>query len=136
MIKQIARTQVVLKNIPKPLILNFMTLEDEQWVRDRFPAGFLEELQNGNIDALLGLFWRLLDNDSKRLIRDLKIVKWEGLNEIAVDFEDPSEKLKAIVGGGKDEEMTAIVNAIFETKDKSNPDPVATQKKSLKADGL
>ena len=110
-----------------------MTIDDEAWVRDRYPNGFLEEMQSGNVDALLGLFWRLLDNDSKRLVRDLKVVKWEGLNEVVMEFEDPSEKLKAIVGGGKDEEMTAIVNAIFETKDKSNPDSVATEKKSLKA---
>lgn len=135
MINKIARTQVALKNLSKPLILNFMTIEDEAWIRDRYPNGFFEEMQNGNVDALLGLFWRLLDNDSKRLVRDLKVVKWEGLNEIVVEYDDPAEKLKAIVGGGKDEEMTTIVNAVFDTKAKSNPDPVATEKKSLKAEG-
>lgn len=110
-----------------------MTIEDEIWVNERFQSGFMEELKNGNVDAVLELFWRLLDNDSKRLIRDCKVVKWEGLNEIELSFDDPTQKLKSIVGGGKDEEMTAIVTAIFDTKEKSNPDSVATEKKNRKA---
>lgn len=111
-----------------------MTIEDEIWVQERFPSGFLQEMQNGNVEAVLDLFWRLLDNDSKRLIRDCKIVKWDGLKEIEIAFDDPVQKLKSIVGGGKDQELTDIVNAIFETKEKSNPDSVATEKKNLRVD--
>ena len=134
MFNKISRSQVTLKNINKPLFLNFLTIEDEIWVQERFPSGFLQEMQNGNVEAVLDLFWRLLDNDSKRLIRDCKIVKWDGLKEIEIAFDDPVQKLKSIVGGGKDQELTDIVNAIFETKEKSNPDSVATEKKNLRVD--
>lgn len=136
MLQKPQRAQILLQNIGKPFFLNFMTIEDEEWFRDRFPNGIETEMMSGNVNAVLEILWRLLDNDAKRAIRDAKLVRWEGMEEKIITFDDPIEKLKAIVGGGKDQEMTAIMNAIFATREKSNPDNVATEKKSPKVDEL
>ncbi len=134
MLQKPQRAQILFQNIGKPFFLNFMTIEDEEWMRDRFPNGIENEMMSGNVNAVLEILWRLLDNDAKRAIRDAKIVKWEGLEEKVISFDDPIEKLKSIIGGGKDQEMTAIVKAIFDTREKSNPDIVATEKKSHPVD--
>ena len=136
MLQKPQRAQILLQNIGKPFFLNFMTIEDEGWFRDRFPNGIETEMMTGNVNAVLEILWRLLDNDAKRAIRDAKLVRWEGMEEKVITFDDPIEKLKAIVGGGKDQEMTAIMNAIFATREKSNPETVATEKKSPKVDEL
>lgn len=133
MSNKVTRSSVLFKNIGKPIFLNFQTIEDEEWIRDRYPEGLMPEIKAQNVDAILEVFWRLIDNDGKRLIRDAKIVKWEGFVETPVDFSDHVAKLKAIVGGGKDEEMTTIIKALFETQQKSDTDPVATEKKSPQA---
>ena len=134
MLQKPPRSQILFHTSPKPLFLNYMTIADEEWFRDRFPDGIEKEMMIGNVDAVLEILWRLLDNDSKRLIKDIQITKWEGLEEIKLTFDDPIKKLRAIIGGGKDQEMTAIINAIFDTRVKSNPDVVATEKKSHPVD--
>lgn len=133
MSNKVTRSSVLFKNVGKPIFLNFQTIEDEEWIRDRYPEGLMKEISEQNVDAILEVFWRLMDNDGKRLIRDAKIVRWEGLQEVQMDFADHVAKLKAIVGGGKDEEMTTIIKALFETQQKSDVDHVATEKKSPQA---
>ncbi len=117
-----------LKNVGKPLFLNFITIEDEDFFNERFPGNALmEALQAGDVNCVLEIFWRLLDNDGKRLIRDAKLVRWEGMKEVIVATDDPIEKLRLIVSGG--DEITAMMEAIWGVKFKSNPEPKLTEKK-------
>lgn len=132
MLNKPQRPSVFLKNVGKPLYLNFVTIEDEDFFNERFPGNaLLESLQNGEVNSVLEIFWRLLDNDGKRLIRDAKLVRWEGMNEVVVATEDPIEKLRLIVSGG--DEITAMMEAIWGVKFKSNPEPKLTQKKKNQA---
>lgn len=131
MLNKPARPFVTFKNIGKPLYLNFITIEDEDYFNEKYPNDtIMTRMQEGDVNTVLDLFWRLLDNDGKRLIRDAKLVRWEGMNEQVVATDDPIEKLRLIVSGG--DEITAIMEAIFGVKLKSNPDVKDAQKKSPK----
>lgn len=133
MLNKPARPFVRLKNLGKDLYLNFITIEDEDYFNERYPNNSLmKHLTDGDVNCVLDLFWRLLDNEGKRTIRDARLVKWEGMTEVVVTTEDPIQKLRLIVSGA--DEITAMLNAIFGVREKSNPEPKATQKKSLKED--
>jgi hypothetical protein len=111
------------------MYLNFITIEDEDYFNEKYPGNALiERMKEGDVNAVLDIFWRLLDNDSKRIIRDVKLFRWEGMNEVVVATDNPIEKLRLIISGA--DEITAIMEAIFGVRTKSNPDPVDAQKKS------
>ncbi len=131
MLNKPTRPFVKIKNLNKDLYLNFITIEDEDYFNEKYPNNsFVDHLQEGNVNCVLDIFWRLLDNESKRQIRDAKLVKWEGLKEIVVATEDPIEKLRYIISGA--DEITAIMEAVFGVKAKSNPEPSLNQKKKMK----
>lgn len=131
MLNKPPRPSVYLKNTGKNLFLNFITIEDEDFFNEQFPGNALmEKLQEGDVNAILSIFWRLLDNDGKRLIRDAKLVKWDGMEEKVVTTDDPIQKLRLIVSGG--DEITAMMEAIFGVKTKSAPEPKMNEKKKLK----
>jgi hypothetical protein len=120
-----------MKNIGKSLFLNLITIEDEDFFNEQFPGNSLgEKIQAGDVNAVLTIFWRLLDNEGKRLIRDAKLVRWEGMEEKIVTTNDPIEKLRLIVSGA--DEMTSMMEAIFGVKLKSAPEPKLNQKKNPK----
>jgi len=132
MLTRPARPSVFLKNLNKQIFLNFITISDEEWIQEQYPNDqILEDINNKNADSMFDLFWRLLDNDAKKLIRDAKIVKWDGFNEIEMPFDSPVEKIKHIISGA--DEVTAIMNAVFRSNELSQPDKTETQKKSPKA---
>ncbi len=132
MLNKPARPNVFIKNLNRSVTLNFITIEDEDYFNERFPNNSLHErLISGDVDAILDIFWRLLDNDGKRIIRDAKLVKWEGMEEIVVGTNDPVQKLRFIVSGA--DEITSIMEAVFGVRAKSNPEPRDNQKKSPKA---
>lgn len=121
------------KNIKNPMYLNFITIEDEDYFNEKYPGNALiERMKEGDVNAVLDIFWRLLDNESKRVIRDVKLFRWEGMNEVVVATDNPIEKLRLIISGA--DEITAIMEAIFGVRTKSNPDPVDSQKKSPTAE--
>jgi hypothetical protein len=131
MLNKPPRPSVFLKNVGKNLFLNFITIEDEDHFNEQFPGNtLLEKIQEGDVNAVLSIFWRLLDNDGKRLIRDAKLVRWEGMEEKTVTTDDPIEKLRLIVSGG--DEITAMMEAIFGVRAKSSPEPKLNEKKKLK----
>ena len=128
MLNKPQRPSVFLKNVGKNLFMNFITIDDEDYFNENYPQdSLMQRLQEGDVNCILDIFWRLLDNDGKRLIRDAKLVKWEGMKEVNVATDDPIEKLRLIVSGG--EEITAMMEAIWGVKIKSNPEPKANQKK-------
>jgi hypothetical protein len=134
MLNKPPRPSVFLKNVGKSLFLNFITIEDEDFFNEQFPGNALmEKLEAGDVNAILSIFWRLLDNDAKRLIRDARLVRWEGMEEKVVATDDPIEKLRLIVSGG--DEITAMMEAIFGVRIKSSPESKANEKKKLKVGG-
>jgi hypothetical protein len=135
MLNKAPRPSIFLKNVGKNLFLNFITIEDEDFFSEQFPGNTLQQkMAEGDVDSVLAIFWRLLDNDGKRLIRDAKLIRWEGMKEVVVTTEDPVEKLRMIISGA--DEITAIMEAIFGVRVKSSPEPKLNEKKKLKADDL
>lgn len=133
MLNKPARPFVRLKNLGKDLYLNFITIEDEDYFTEKYPNdSLLEKLKDGDVNCVLDFFWRLLDNDAKRIIRDVKLVKWDGMQEVVVTTDNPIEKLRLIVSGA--DEITAMMSAIFGIREKSLPEPKVNQKKNLKVD--
>lgn len=128
------REKIYIKNLGKELYLNFMSLADEEWIQERFPEGLIKEMAKGGkeaVEGLLSVFWRVMDNDSKRIILSIKMVKWEGVKEIPVDSDDPIERLRYVVSGS--EEVNKIFDAIIRTNQKSQPETSDTEKKNLTA---
>lgn len=131
MLNKPTRPFVRLKNLGKDLYLNFITIEDEDYFNERYPNNSLiDRLKDGDVNCVLDFFWRLLDNDGKRAIRDAKLVRWEGMEEVIVTTDDPIQKLRFIVSGA--DEITAMMSAIFGVREKSVPEPKMNQKKSPK----
>lgn len=125
------RPSVYLKKISREVFLNFVSIDDEVWIEEHCAHEKIrEQLESQNMSLLMVLFWRIMDDESKRYIRDAKLVTWEGAVETELPS-DPYVRLKAIIGA---DEMMLIFNAYLTSRMMSNPDPVATQKKSLKAD--
>lgn len=132
MLTRPARPSVFLKNLNKQIFVNFITVSDEEWIQEQYPNDqIIEDIKNGKPESMLDLFWRLLDNDAKRLIKDAKIVKWDGFDEKEIEFDSPVEKLKNVISGA--DEVTAIINAVFRSNELSQPLKEETQKKSPRA---
>ncbi len=110
--------------------MNFITISDEEWIREQFGNTLAEKMMGGDVDAVLGLFWRILDNEGKKIVATTKIRIFEGLEEKEFITDEPIEKLKRIISG--EDEITAIMHGIFDSRAKSNPEPVEIEKKSPK----
>lgn len=110
--------------------MNFITISDEEWIREQFGNTLAEKMVSGDVNAVLGLFWRILDNEGKKIVATTKIRYYEGLEEKEFITDDPVEKLKQLISG--EDEITAIMHGIFDSRAKSNPEPATTEKKSPK----
>jgi hypothetical protein len=131
MINKVNRTSVFFKTLNKNLFVNFITLADEEWINERYPNDtLLSALQSGDSSVVLDIFWRLLDNDSKKLVSSAKLIVWDGMEEKILETKNPAEKLKHLVSGA--DEIKAILEAIFKTKENSNPEVVATSDEKKK----
>jgi hypothetical protein len=129
------KEKVYLKKIDKEVILDFFTLSDDQWVIDTFGEERTEKaFMEFDPEVILSMFWNQLSNDSKKVISQIKIFKWEGLKEVIIDFTDPVEKLKNIVSGA--DELMAIWAGIISTKRKSIPSVDENLKKKVTGESL
>lgn len=127
---KIQKEKVYLKKIDKEMVLDFFTLADDQWIIDTFGEDRMQKaFLDFDADLILALFWNQLTSDSKRIISQVKIVKWEGLKEEAIEFAEPVEKLKNIISGS--DELMAIWSGIIATKRKSIPEPEENTKKKV-----
>lgn len=125
------KESLFVKRLGKELYLNSFTLGDEEWINNRWTKEELAKVFDAiepDMRGILSLFWRLLDDDSKRLVRDVKLVKWEGLLEKPVEVDDPAEKLMLILSG--EEEVRGVVGAILKSKKGAEPSVQDNQKKS------
>lgn len=133
MITRPAKEKVYFKQIGKDLSLRFMTLEDDEWVQNRWTVDELKQgFDTGDLSVILLMFWRMLDDESKRVVRDVKVYNWDGMQEKEIATDDPVQKLKMLISGPT--EAGAIVTAMFQMRKKSNADPEANEKKKLTAD--
>lgn len=126
-----SRPSVYIKNLNKTVFVNFITISDEEWIAEEYPNGSLDtRFRKGDIDAVLNVFWRLLDDDAKRIIVNARIKYWEGMNEVEYKTDDPVKKLKQVVSG--EDEIVGIIKAIGDSKIMSLPDRKINEKKKLK----
>lgn len=128
---KIQREKVYLSKLEKEVFLNPISIADDEWMTEKWDKETLgNAFRDVNVDILFEIFWRILDVEGKRLIAKAQIIEYVGMKETVLEIDEPVEKLKKIVAGGK--EIMSIMMAIYETRVKSNPDPVSNQKKSLK----
>jgi hypothetical protein len=130
---QIKREKVLLSKLGREVFINPISINDDEWMQEQFGAQTIEKaFTTVDVQVIFSIFWRLLDNDSKRTISKAVVVEWEGMTEKTVEFDDPVEKLKRIVSGAK--EIMEIMTAIINTRKNSMPDIVLNEKKSLTED--
>lgn len=128
---KLQREKVHLARLGREVFLNPISIADDEWMGEQWDTATMQDaFTNVNVDILFAIFWRLLDDEGKRLVAKATIIEWDGLKEKQLEIEDPVLKLKKIVAGGK--EILEIMKAIFETRRKSNPEPAKNEKKSLK----
>lgn len=128
---KLQREKVYLAKLGKEVFLNPISIADDEWISEQWDTDALQKaFTQVDVSVIFGIFWRLLDDEAKRLVSKVRLTRWEGTEESELVLPDPVEKLKHIISGAK--EIVEIMKAIVETRRKSNPEPVQTQKKSLK----
>lgn len=128
MLNKPARPFVEIKKFAKKFHLNFPTISDEDYFTEILGQNsWLDILKDGNVDMVLTVFWRLIDDDSKRSVRDCRLVKWNGINEEVVATDNPVERLKLIMSG---DELFNAALAIGEARVKSLPEIKDNEKKN------
>jgi hypothetical protein len=61
MLNKPARPFVTFKNIGKPLYLNFITIEDEDYFNEKYPDDtIMNRMQEGDVNTVLDIFWKWL----------------------------------------------------------------------------
>lgn len=122
------RPKISLKNLGnKELILNFVTIADENWIQERYPDKAWEESFTKNeVEPTLDIFWRLLTDESKRLVCSVKFTEWVGTKETEVIVDDPVERLKRVISGA--DEVLSVVACILSSKNQSLPPQVEKKK--------
>lgn len=123
-----SRPKLTLKNLGnREVFLNFITIADENWIQEKYPDKTWEEsFAKNEVEPTLDIFWRLMDDQSKRLIASIKFTEWKGNEEVALDLHDPVERLKRVISGA--DEVFSIVTAILLSKNQSLPPPVEKKK--------
>lgn len=117
------------------MTVNFVTIADEEWINENYPDNQIyKDFESGNVATLFALFWRLMDDESKKIVAQCKLKKWEGLIQTDIETDDPVEKLKYLISGA--DEILAILKAVFKTNELSQPIPEDTEKKSQKEASL
>jgi hypothetical protein len=123
---------VTLSKINKTVHLNLLTLNDEEWVKDTYGDmnELFKQIMAGSMDDYLRIFWRLLDDEGKRAIANIKLSTWDGTKENHLETDDPIVRLKHIVGGYREGQQ--IAQAIVATiTGKSWPDIEKNAKKKM-----
>jgi hypothetical protein len=109
------KKKVYLKKISEEVTIGFFTLADDEALIDKYGAKKIEEgLTKFDVEMVLWIFWNQLTSESKRIVSNVKVTEWRGLEEKEISFVDPIEKLKHIISGS--DELLAIYNAVIETK--------------------
>ncbi len=107
--------------------MNFITIADENWIQENFPdLSWERSFEKNDIEPTLAIFWRLLSDEGKRVICAIKFTEWQGTKEVALDLDDPVERLKRVISGA--DEVFAVVTAILQSKQQSLPPPVEKKK--------
>lgn len=124
----VKRESFVLSKLSKPIFLNMFSIADdewrsEQWTKEEQSAA----LVNMEPKIFMPLLWRAIDDEGKRLIANVKIVKWDGFKEEPMHFDTPEEKLKHIFCGAK--EIIGAWKALLLTLKMSIPDEMANLEK-------
>jgi hypothetical protein len=116
------KEKVYLSQLQREVTLNFITIRDDEWMSNKFGSEKLATCMTGDgldIDVIFSIFFRVLTKEDKESILKVKIhdeIDGE-LKEII--FNEPEQKLKAIVSGQK--EITDIIIALTQSRIKSNP---------------
>jgi hypothetical protein len=132
MLTKPTRPSVHIKKLNKTVYINLITIADEEWFKERFNDEELEnDLLSGNVATILEIFWRLMDDEGKIAVRDCKIMGWDGFESVELKGLSPVEKLKRLISGG--DEITAIVQGIFGSKEKAEPVKSENEKKKKTA---
>lgn len=130
--ERIKREKIYLKKINQEVVLDFFTIEIDQYLDDTYGAEKIHQaLMNYDDEVILNIFWLLLNDQSKRVIADVKVVEWRDMKEHEVTFTNPVEKLKRIISGT--DELIMIWTAIIETHSKSMAGTEDVKKKVMKA---
>ena len=81
------------KKLNKTVYVNFISIADEEWINERYPNGQIERTwQRRSARRCLMCSGWSMDDDAKRLIRDAKLVKWDGMEEVEVTTDERSWK--------------------------------------------
>ncbi len=129
------KEKVFLAQLQREVVLNFITLRDDEWMLEKFGEEKLSTAFTGNsfdLDVVLSIFWRVLGKEDREHILKVKVVEDNPENPmetVEVKFDDPIKKIRAIIAGQK--EITDIMQALVSTRIKSNPAVVEMLKKKL-----
>jgi len=129
---KLVRESVFVKKMNRDVFMNFITIQDDEWMLENWTQEeLIEGLKSVNVNIVFAIFWRLMDDDAKRIVKNAVITQWDGLDEKILTFDDPVEKLKHIICGA--DELTGIIRAFVETRKKSSPDLKLNEKKKVPA---
>lgn len=134
--KRPEREKVYFSKLGKELFLDFISIADDEWMGEAYGEAKIRSAFGADgldIDVVLGVFWRILDADGKRIILSCKIEQYEDGNMKLLQFDDPVKKLKSIVCG--QDEILSIMMAIGQSRIKSNPNMVENAKKKVMEEG-
>lgn len=124
------KEKVYLAQMQREVVLNFITMRDDEWMADKYGVEKLSSAFVGetlDIDVIFGIFFRVLTKEDKEAILKVKVYEDHEMTVREVEFTDPVQKLKAIISGQK--EITDIILALTHTRMKSNPAVVEALKK-------
>jgi len=116
------KEKVYLSQLQREVTLNFITIRDDEWMSNKFGPEKLAKCMTGeglDIDVIFSIFFRVLTKEDKESILKVKIHDEVDGQLKEIEFNEPHEKLKAIVSGQK--EITDIIIALTQSRIKSNP---------------
>jgi hypothetical protein len=130
---QVQRESVFLGKLNKKVFLNFFSIADEEWIKERWTQEQIDQsLFTGELKVFLTIFWRFLDDEGKQLMKDFKVVDWDESGEKKeIVFQEIGDKLKHVI---RPEEIKPIYDAIWKSRNLSQPDAKENEKKSPTAD--
>ena len=124
------KEKVYIAQLSKEVVVNFITLRDDEWMHERFGKEKLSAAFTSaglDIEVILAIFFRLLTKDDKEFILKLKIFEEVDGELLIISFDNPVDKLKAIISGQR--ELTDIMTSIIQMRVKSNPAVIEDFKK-------
>jgi hypothetical protein len=133
--KQSELNVVTFERIGKPFVVNPFTLADLAWKDAQFkPEEILEAFKTLDMNVLGRIFYRILDNESKKLLAACKIIEVdEKGEEIEIRCDFVYEKLRYLISGER--ELALFLRALMLARNISIPEGKASEgrdpKKSL-----